>query len=127
MWVKFAEFVNSRFGNPAFLMPIFLVAALSCGLGRAQVAGDCQPSSLNIPEAKYPCVYPDHRALFRVLAPEAQKVSVRLGGSQDFNMTKGPDNVWSVSTSPLVVGFHYCTLHIDGAVVADPSTVTCYG
>jgi enterochelin esterase-like enzyme len=106
---------------------MFVIAVLSCGLCRAQAQDDCQRSSLNIPEAKYPCVYPDHRALFRVLAPEAQKVSVRLGGSQDFNMTKGPDNVWSVSTSPLVAGFHYYTLHIDGAVVADPSTVTFFG
>jgi enterochelin esterase-like enzyme len=125
--VTFAAFEKGRFGNPALFRPALLIAALSCGLCQAQVAGDCHPSSLNIPEAKYPCVYPDHRALFRVMAPEAQKVSVRLGGSQDFNMTKGPDNVWSVSTTPLVVGFHYYTLHIDGAVVADPSTVTFFG
>jgi len=99
MWVTSAEFGKTS---------IFLIAALSLtsGLGRAQVAGDCEPSSLNIPEVKYPCVYPDHRALFRVVAPEAQKVSVRLGGSQDFKMARGPDNVWSVSTSPLVPLLH---------------------
>jgi enterochelin esterase family protein len=64
--------------------------------------------------------------MFRVLAPDAQKVSVRIGG-QGIDMTKGPDNVWSATTTPLVVGFHYYTLHIDGAVVADPSTVTFFG
>ena len=104
-----------------------LFAAIAGGLCQAQAPDACQPSSLNIPEAKYPCVYPDHRILLRVLAPDAQKVSVRIGGSQDFNMSKGPDNVWSVTTTPLVVGFHYYTLHIDGAVVADPSTVTFFG
>ncbi|MDE3197437.1 MAG: esterase [Acidobacteriota bacterium] len=109
------------------MKPLFLLAALSPGLCLAQPSGNCQPSSLNIPEAKYPCVYPDRSVLFRVLAPEAAKVSVRVGGAQDFNMTKGPDNVWSVTTKPLVVGFHYYTLHIDGAVVADPSTLTFFG
>ena len=39
----------------------------------------CWKSALNVPEAKYPCVYPDHRAMFRVIAPNAQKVSVRIG------------------------------------------------
>jgi enterochelin esterase family protein len=104
-----------------------LLAAIACGVCRAQTTDACVPSSLNIPEAKYPCVYSDHRALFRFLGPDAQKVSLRIGGSQDFNMTKGPDNVWSVTTTPLVVGFHYYTVHVDGAVVADPSTVTFFG
>jgi len=104
----------------------FVFTALCCGICLGQPADTCKPSSLNIPEAKYPCVYPDHRVLFRVQAPEAQKVSVRVGG-QGFDMTKGPDNVWSATSTPLVVGFHYYTLHIDSAVVADPSTLTFFG
>jgi len=32
-----------------------------------------------------------------------------------------------VTTTPLVVGFHYYSLQIDGAVVADPSTHTYFG
>jgi enterochelin esterase-like enzyme len=104
---------------------ILVLAALGCGMCWAQSAADCKPSALNIPEAKYPCVYPDHRALFRVIAPNAQKVTVRVG--QGFDMTKGPDNIWSVTTTPLVEGFHYYTLQIDGATVADPSTMTFFG
>ena len=68
-------------------------------------------------------MYPDNRATFRVVAPDAQKVRVRIGPG--FDMQKGPDNVWEVTTTPLVIGFHYYTLQIDGAVVADPSTMTC--
>jgi hypothetical protein len=41
------------------------------------------------------------------------KVTVRIG--RGFDMTKGPDGIWSVTTTPLVVGFHYYTLQIDGA------------
>ena len=102
-----------------------ILAALSCGLCWGQAAEDCKPSALNIPEAKYPCVYPDNRAMFRVVAPDAQKVTVRIG--RGFDMTKGADGIWTVTTTPLVVGFHYYSLQIDGATVADPSTMTFFG
>jgi len=104
---------------------IVIVAVLSCGLCFGDAAGGCTPSVLNVPGAKYPCVYPDHRAMFRVIAPDAKKVSVRLG--RGFDMTKGPDGIWTVTTAPLVVGFHYYSLQIDGATVADPSTMTFFG
>ena len=42
-------------------------------------------------------------------------------------MSKGPDGLWYVTTTPQVVGFHYYTLSIDGAVVADPATRTFFG
>ena len=104
---------------------LLVVATLGCGIGWGQATNDCKPSVLNVPEAKYPCVYPDNRALFRVIAPDAQKVTVRIG--KGFEMTKGPDGIWEVTTTPLVVGFHYYSLQIDGAVVADPSTMTFFG
>jgi enterochelin esterase-like enzyme len=102
-----------------------ILAALSCGLSWGQAADDCKPSPLNVPEAKYPCVYSDNRAMFRVIAPNAQKVTVRI--AKGFDMTKGADGIWSVTTTPLVVGFHYYSLQIDGATVADPSTMTFFG
>ncbi len=98
---------------------------LGCGLCLGQAPADCTPSPLNVAEAKYPCVYPDHRAMFRVVARDAQKVTVRIG--KGFDMTKGPDGVWTATTTPLVVGFHYYSLQIDGATVADPSTMTFFG
>jgi enterochelin esterase-like enzyme len=107
------------------MKPTLIWVALSCGFCWGQAADDCRPNALNIPEAKYPCVYPDNRAMFRVVAPDAQKVTVRIG--RGFEMTKGPDGIWTVTTTPLVVGFHYYSLQIDGAVVADPSTMTYFG
>ncbi len=103
----------------------FILAAFGCGLCWGQAGDVCTPSTLNIPDAKYPCVYPDHRAMFRVVAANAQKVTVRIG--QAFDMTKGTDGVWTATTTPLVVGFHYYTLQIDGATVADPATMTFFG
>src|SRR6185312_11859739 len=104
---------------------VFVLAALSCGMGFGQTADECRPNVLNVPEAKYPCVYADNRAMFRVVAPDAQKVTVRIG--RGFDMAKGPDGIWAVTTTPLVVGFHYYNLQIDGATVADPSTHTYFG
>ena len=104
---------------------MLILAALSCGWCWGQAADECKPSALNVPEAKYPCVYADNRAMFRVVAPDAQKITVRIG--KGFEMAKGADGVWSVTTTPLVEGFHYYSLQIDGATVADPSTMTFFG
>jgi enterochelin esterase-like enzyme len=107
---------------------IVLVASACVAIGSdawGQPPPDCTPSSLNIPGAPYPCVYPDSRVLFRVAAPDAEKVRIRIGAG--FDMTKGPDGLWYATTTPQVIGFHYYTLSIDGAVVADPSTRTFFG
>src|SRR5690242_484736 len=52
----------------------------------AQVPDGCTPNALNIPGAPFPCIYPDGRVMFRVSAPDAQKVRVRTGPG--FDMTK---------------------------------------
>jgi enterochelin esterase family protein len=100
-------------------------AILACVVCQAQSTGDCKPSSLNIPGAPYPCVYPDRRVTFRVSAADAQKVQLRLGGVHE--MTKGADGLWMVTLPPQVVGFHYYTIVVDGATVADPATRTFFG
>lgn len=103
-------------------LSLFLLTAV---LGFGQDAGACKPSALNIPGAPYPCVYPDGRATFQFRAPDAQKVQVRVG--KGFDMTKGADGVWAVTTTPLVVGFHYYTFAVDGATVSDPASRTFFG
>jgi enterochelin esterase-like enzyme len=102
-----------------------IACASACVSAWAQPPADCLPSALNIPGAPYPCVFPDHRVMFRVAAPDAQKVTVRLG--KGFDMSKGPDGLWYVTTTPQVIGFHYYTIAVDGAVVSDPATRTFFG
>lgn len=104
---------------------IVLIALLAAVAGWAQVPAGCQPSSLNIPGAPFPCVFPDHRAAFRVSAPAAQAVTVRIG--KGFPMTKGANGLWYVTTTPLPEGFHYYMLDIDGGVVSDPATKSFFG
>jgi enterochelin esterase family protein len=106
------------------LLAVLLCAGFS-NTAWAQPPADCKPSTLNIPNAPYPCVFPDSRVTFRVNAPDAQKVTVRLGAG--FEMAKAADGLWYVTTTPLVVGFHYYTIAIDGAVVSDPATRTFFG
>jgi len=62
---------------------------------------------------------------FRVAAPDAQKVQVRLGGAHD--MTRGQDGLWMATIPPQVIGFHYYSIVVDGAVMADPATRTFFG
>ena len=86
-----------------------VVAALSCAFCWGQPADECKPSSLNIPEARYPCVYPDHRAMFRVIngAPGAAPtknspaISCRLSGrTRPSNSASAAGTIKVASTSP---------------------------
>jgi enterochelin esterase-like enzyme len=91
----------------------------------AQPPADCKPSSLNVPGAPYPCVFPDHRAMFRLSAPDAQKVRVRVGTG--FDMAKEADGLWYATTTPLAEGFHYYMVNIDGSSMSDPATASFFG
>jgi hypothetical protein len=85
---------------------LVLLVLGAAGLCRAQAPSDCKPNPLNIPEAKYPCIFPDGRAMFRVNAPNAETVQVSLGR---LNLTKGPDNIWSATAGgglPLLRSHH---------------------
>ena len=70
-------------------------------------------------------------ARFRIVAPNAQSVSVGLGlggtnGGTD--LKKDENGVWTGTTSqPLDEGFHYYHLTIDGGTFNDPGTNNYYG
>lgn len=104
---------------------ILLFALLAGSAAWGQPAGDCKPSPYNIPGANYPCVRPDGSVTFRVWAPEAQKVTVRIG--KGVEMTKAADGWWYATSPPQAEGFHYYTIQIDGSIVADPATRTFFG
>src|SRR5690606_7762986 len=82
-------------------------------------------AATNIRSAKYPQVLPDNRVIFRVNAPEAQKVQIDLG--RKYDMVKDDKGIWTVTTDSISRGFHYYSLVIDGLAVADPASETFYG
>jgi enterochelin esterase-like enzyme len=104
---------------------ILTLCFLASALAWAQAA-DAQPAPTNILGAQYPKVLPDNRVMFQFRAPNAQKVQVQIPGGP-FDMTKGENGVWSVTTAPLVPGFHYYTLVVDGVQMNDYGSHAFYG
>lgn len=83
------------------------------------------PAATNVRNAKYPQILPDNRVLFRIKAPEAQKMQIDLG--KKYDMVKDTGGYWVVTTEPISRGFHYYSLLIDGVAVVDPGSETFYG
>lgn len=83
------------------------------------------PAATNIRSAKYPQILPDNRVVFKIKAPEAQKVQIDLG--RRYDLIRGNDGNWDVTTDSISEGFHYYTLLIDGVALPDPASETFYG
>jgi enterochelin esterase family protein len=92
----------------------------------AQNPAEGVPAETNVYEAKYPRVDSSLRATFKIKAPTAQNVQVDICNKK-YPMTKDADGVWTATTDPLVVGFHYYFLLIDGVQVSDPASEMFFG
>src|SRR4051794_37837069 len=116
----------------AMLVVVCLLLGSTVGVAQdapAAAAGqppsDARPSVLNAPGHDYPMVDSQLRGLFRITAPDAQSVVVSVG--KRFPLTKGENGMWTGTTDPLPVGFHYYSVLIDGASVNDPGTQAFFG
>jgi enterochelin esterase family protein len=65
------------------------------------------------------------RVVFRIKAPDAQKVQFDL--AKKYTAERDAEGVWTATTDPQVPGYHYYWLVIDGVSVNDPSSETFYG
>jgi enterochelin esterase-like enzyme len=83
------------------------------------------PAPTNVRRVKYPQILPDNRAVFRIKAPDAQKIQLDL--VKKYDMVKDTGGVWETTTDALSEGFHYYSLLIDGVPIADPASETFYG
>lgn len=112
---------------------VLSAALLTAGLCAAQeIKEDFKPSTKNQPQQEYPQVNSQGYARFRIVAPNAQSVSVGLGlggdGRAGTTLKKDANGVWTGTTSaPLDEGFHYYHLTIDGGTFNDPGTNNYYG
>jgi para-nitrobenzyl esterase len=93
---------------------------------QASTIEDALPAKTNVMGAQYPRVLPDRSVVFQLKAPDAQKVVVQIAHG-NYAMARGSDGVWSVTTPPLVVGFHYYSLLVDGVAVNDPGSHAFFG
>ncbi|MBK6284718.1 MAG: esterase [Draconibacterium sp.] len=116
-----------------------LIATLICGIASAQFAGvqrgqqpqplpeGFKPASTNTFLSPYPAVNAQTRqAMFRVVAKTAQNVQIDLSGKK-YDMTKDTAGVWTCTSDPQVVGFHYYAVLIDGVAVMDRNTEAYFG
>ncbi|HYQ59093.1 MAG TPA: alpha/beta hydrolase-fold protein [Draconibacterium sp.] len=91
----------------------------------AQSVTNCEPSGTNIPGAQYPQVCPDQTVQFSINAPGADQVQVQL--DKRYNLTKGEDGIWTGSSDPQDLGFHFYSVIIGGLSVNDPGTQAFFG
>jgi len=102
------------------LRRLSLIACLICTAAMAQ-----QPNEYNLEGRQYPFVNADRTVTFKVDMPQAQSVSLNLGGRHA--MIKNADGLWEYTTTPQTPGFHFYSLIVDGKTVPDPNTQQFYG
>ncbi|MBK7133034.1 MAG: esterase [Bacteroidales bacterium] len=107
------------------LLLLFILGNSICSGQTVQLPPDTQPAASNVRGAQYPRITSDLRAIFQVKAPDAQKVQLQLG--KVFDMAKGDNGIWTITTEPLVPGFHYYFFIIDGVTVSDPASESFFG
>jgi len=105
------------------MIPILIAASYCC----AQTPVGFEPASTNVWGAAYPRVDSSGRAEFRVKAPNATKIVVNFWSQPKLEMVKQPDGFWTATSAPMVPGFHYYTLLIDGAEFSDPGSHSYFG
>ena len=99
--------------------------------GAASADTSFRPASTNVLQAEYPRINRERRVQFRIKAPGARKVQIMVGGGGGetpmMNLTKQPDGAFTLTTPPIVEGFHYYPVYVDGFEVTDPGSRTYFG
>ncbi len=110
----------------SFLSLIFLFTFNYLCQGQVPVyPADSKPATTNVPGARFPSIDSQSRVTFQIKAPDAQKVQIDL--TRKFDMVKNSQGIWEVTTDPIVEGFHYYSVIVDGYTAVDPSSQTFYG
>jgi enterochelin esterase family protein len=87
---------------------------------------DFKPNLTNQIGRQYPMVNSQGAVRAQLRAPQASSVQLDIGGRR-YEMVKDENGVWTGTSAPQDVGFHYYQLNVDGASVPDPGTVYFYG
>lgn len=90
------------------------------------IPADAVTAETTIPGNEFPKVDSERRAYVRLFAPQAKRVELDICG-KTYDMQRDERGVWTGVSDPLVVGFHYYFLKVDGVSVVDPATETFFG
>ena len=93
---------------------------------RIEAPADAFIAETTVPGNEYPKIDKEGRAYFRISAPEARKVIVDICDKKYEMQPDGKGNFMAV-TDPLVPGFHYYFMNINGVNFIDPATETFFG
>ena len=97
------------------------------GPARSALPEGFVPAETNIYNSEFPAVNPKTKqAFFRMQAPGAQKVTISQEG-KTYELKKDQGGWWSVTTDPLVEGFHYFSYTVDGNKAFDYGSEAFYG
>ena len=104
---------------------IVLLIVLACSFSHAQ--NQPRELSTNVPGAPYPRLNTDSSVTFRIQADQAQKVQILMElGQAPYDMAKGEGGFWEVTTKPLLPGFHYYLVSVDGFDSTDSGSRTYF-
>ncbi len=87
---------------------------------------DFKPNVTNQRGHQYPMVNSQGAVRAQLRAPQANSVQLDIGGKR-YEMVKDENGVWTGTSDPQDVGFHYYQLNVDGASVPDPGTIYFFG
>ena len=93
---------------------------------RIEVPADAVIAETTIPGNEFPKVDKEHRAYFRINAPQARKIVVDICNKK-YDMQPDGKGGFMAVTDPLPVGFHYYFMNIDGVNFVDPASETFFG
>jgi enterochelin esterase-like enzyme len=128
-WPTTITIIERKHSMKTKLSLLALAAMLSGQVCLAQTnepADDWKPATSNQQGKQYPQVNSEGYVRARIVAPQAQSVSLDLGGVK-YPLTKGEDGAWIGVSKPQDEGFHYYQIIIDGAQVPDPNSMFFYG
>ena len=116
------------------LLSVLMLAALSVSAQqRNNVAPsfegaveDFKPNLTNQRGHQYPMVNSQGAVRAQLRAPQANSVQLDIGGVR-YEMVKDENGVWTGTSAPQDVGFHYYQLNVDGASVPDPGSLYFFG
>ena len=115
------------------ILSIMMLAAVSVSAQQrnnnvpsyADAVEDFKPNVTNQPGRQYPMVNSQGAVRVQLRAPGATSVQLDLG--RRYEMVKDERGVWTGTSAPQDVGFHYYQLIVDGTAMPDPGTVSFFG
>lgn len=93
-------------------------------------AQDWKSSSTNLSGKEFPRINAKNEVEFKIYFPDAKSVVLDGGdGMKNVKSVSEKDNngFWTITTSPVEIGFHYYWLNVDGKRTNDPNTQLYFG